>query len=535
MRNNSKSFGKLIADEPGRYKKREVSDKGKEREDETVDYFEYDDTEYGKENHQVSNEPVNHQSPFVYSPPPQPVRLQQICPFQQPQQQRTIERPIDEAEEWIHEFTAEQAHQERLKQDNDDEEMAIAAADLLSQMDLESDEKLRDSKFVAYLKGLARGQFSQMKRAPVEETLTERANFAEWRDQYGESIGPLVTEEERAQWDQVVKDWQYHEAEGLGYSGFAERLFSYQFMHNQTPEDNPFHDTTAERLAEQGETGQAILAYEAIVQNNTNPSSDAWYRLGQLQMENEQDILAIAAFRNSLGNPLGESINHTIYLELASCLVNEQCRPEALNALREYLKRQFGISVNEDIDAAHLVNECLRCYNDALTRNPNAAHLHNAISILHCISGEYENALQSVEAALALLDDPSDVHYRLMLENRRGAMHANLGNYTTALNIYDAVLRERPSMARAHYNRGVSLFNAGDYEAAIDAFATALHNQQTPSDASGLREDIRQGLDHVWDMLRLACEMANREDLVMAAKLKDKSPFMQKAFRDKKL
>lgn len=430
--------------------------------------------------------------------------------------------PVDEAQEWASEYAATMAHKARQAQDNDVDRMAEAAADLLAQMivDQEEDEKLKNSKFVKYLRELSEGRFGDMKGPTEQQVELERADFDHWRQEYEESTMHLSTEEEREAWNDIVKDWHSHSANGLGYEGFAERQFHYEFMFTD-PNQNPFCESqnlleVADNLRLAGRLSQAILAYEAIVQQDPD-NNLAWSRLGQLQVENEQDILAIAAFNRALD--VGEEGEEEILVELIGCLLNEQCRAEAIQAIVKFLKLR-GAMPDERVDPSLLVEECLRMVK---TIDPNDTNTRIVMSFLHTLIGDIEESLKLLETIKTNND-----HLQRVIINRQGAMHANLGNYATALRLYDRVIASRPESVRSYYNRGVALFNNGDYSSAISSFSTALSFQSTPSDGNGkMREDVRRGLEHVWKMLRLACEMVGDVELVVAARLRNLEPFVK--------
>lgn len=514
---NVKSIGKLIDDNAGRHKRQHSTDKQGDREEEFEYYSEentnnQDALDLG--NRSIDGPVVRFTNGPIARPPMIPV-----CPF------ATVPIQRDQAREWISEYTAQQAHEQRLHDDNDPEKMAEAAAQLLSQMDLQDDEKLKNSRFVAYLRQLSNGYHSQSNMSSTDQDALEKSAFTEWRQQYMESISPLVTNEEQDSWDAIVKDWQTYEARGLGYEGFAQREFVYEFYYSAA-QDNPFSESgnlqqVAHQLMSDGRTSQAIMAYEASVQRD--PSALNWFHLAQLQVENEQDILAIAAFQRAL--QLDPSLTNG-WIEMAGCLVNEQCQQEAINALINYLQNIPKYNSRNvpasNTDPSLLISECLNCYENISREFSEDSNLLIALSILYCLSGDRERGIESIARAL---ESEHDLHTRLVLENRMGALHANSGNYATALRLYDQIIARRPEMIRAHYNRGVSLLNGADYTAAIQAFTSAITHQLIPSSAGVMRPEIAHGLNHVWDVLRLACEMADRPDLVIAAKAHDIGPF----------
>jgi tetratricopeptide (TPR) repeat protein len=521
--------------EPGKRKKSEA------RRDRNVDNFE-NEFQYSEDQQQDDTESVvGTSSGSIRQTFAQPLPL---CPFAVRRQIQPIpvqvvqpSLSIDEVEEWTSEFAATEAHKARIHEDEDAERMAEAAADLLSQMNLENDEKLRNSNFVRYLKELAEGKYEEVVRGRGGSAYeqTERADFDQWKQIYEDATGHLATQDERDAWNEVIKDWQSYSSHGLGYEGFAERQFHYQSVYTDERE-NPFSESQnlheiAENLWLAGRSSQAILAFEAIVQRNPN-DSQSWYRLGQLQVENEQDILAIAAFQRALaGNNLSSEVHRIILVELAGCLVNEQCRPEAIEALKKFIKTLESIILpNEDIDPSLQIEECLRCLSMIAGEKKTDSDplILMALSILYCMAGDSEQALgvlSQLDATSISITDRD--HLMRSVINRRGALHANNGDYATALTLYDRVIAERPEMVRAYYNRGVSLFNAGNYQDAIDSLVTALSYQSIPDSqhVSAMREDLQSGLYHVWDLLRLSCEMIGNGELVLAARQRNLSQF----------
>jgi len=110
--------------------------------------------------------------------------------------------------------------------------------------------------------------------------------------------------------------------------------YNYQF----SPE-NPFLEHPAPfdegmKLYQHGSLNDAILAFEATVQQDTS-NSDAWRWLGTAHADNDEDKQAIAALRSSLE---ADPENIEALLDAGVSYTNELVQVEALEHLRNWLK-----------------------------------------------------------------------------------------------------------------------------------------------------------------------------------------------------
>tara|TARA_B100000787_G_C16192681_1_gene298508 strand:+ start:1275 stop:3038 length:1764 start_codon:yes stop_codon:yes gene_type:complete len=82
--------------------------------------------------------------------------------------------------------------------------------------------------------------------------------------------------------------------------------------------------------------------------------------------------------------------------------------------------------------------------------------------------GQYENAIESYEKAIAINPDYVDAHYNL------GNIYRQIDQLDNAIECHQRVIDINPSHEEAQYNLGVSLFESGFLFEAIDHFEKAL-------------------------------------------------------------
>ena len=412
----------------------------------------------------------------------------------------------ESGDDWIEEYIGSEDPEE------DAEKLAESATQLLSSMDM-SNEKLRNSQFVKYLKRLA----DKQAKKPISQESINRAreSFEEWRNEYRRAIDPLVDDEDRS-WESWVKDWQLYESGGIGYEGFAQREFRrYQFSN-----DNSFinySETALLTLIENSSSlRERILAHEALLCKNKSPL--LWSALGFLQSDNEMDIQAIAAHQEALS--MNQSLNDS-WLGLALACINERCIPDAYHALENWLRRTF-FSSPRTVSASDRNSELLRQVNNLMLQNPNDPNVLMVASVLQNLAGQDDLALQNMQRALSNSRNSS------LLLNRIGAMLANQSRYQEALTYYHKALGEGVESPRIHYNIGISLMCLNRLEEARQAFLRALQLQTPVSPTHSIRPDLRSGYRTIWETLRLLCELEGDEKLTLAAELGNIDPFLTK-------
>ena len=413
------------------------------------------------------------------------------------------------ADDWIKEYISTEENEDDI------EKLAESATQLLSSMDL-SNEKLRNSQFVKYLRKLADKQVTD---SVSQETVNRaKESFEEWREEYRRAIDPLVDDEDRS-WENWVKDWQIYDSSGIGYEGFAQREFRrYQFS-----QENPFIDYSESALSTLIENStslrERILAHEALLRINKSPQ--LWSTLGSLQSDNEMDIQAIAAHQEALA--LNQNLNES-WLGLALACINERCIPDAYYALENWLRRNYSSS-SRSVSASDRNNELLRQVTNLLLQNPNDPNILMVASVLQNLGGHDDLAIRNMQQALSSSGNQS------LLLNRIGAMHANQSRYQEALTHYHRALGEGLETPRIFYNIGISLMCLSRFEEAKQAFIRALQLQTPVSHTQSIRQDLRSGYRTIWETLRLLCELEGDEELTIEAELGNLGSFLTKNYQ----
>lgn len=380
-------------------------------------------------------------------------------------------------ESWVSEFKG---------QLEEDVQMAETAKEMLRTMDL-SDPKLANSQFVAYLKGLSA---EARQTCPV---MHNTSHFESWKQEYRQSIAPLVTEEEDLEWERMQKDWNTFQSQGLGYEGWAkERLQQYQW--SVPTSANPYSSladktTTANALMADLKVKDAVLCLEALVAENPQ-NAVAWYQLGAMQQANEMDLQAIPALFKAVKL---DPQNSAAWLLLAASCANETCIPDALDAIVGWLSTK-GVQQNRDIQS--LI---------AAAKQLNDPEVPQALSILYSLSGD-------AESAMASLGNPVDP----LLQNRLGALLANNRQYSEAETVYQRLLSKYPGLVRCHYNRGIAFMCQSRYEEALGCFQDAIRVQLPVDVVTGMVDELSAGYQAIWDSASACAAALNRDDLAQA-------------------
>ncbi|MER3494549.1 MAG: hypothetical protein C4323_21200 [Mastigocladus sp. ERB_26_2] len=95
--------------------------------------------------------------------------------------------------------------------------------------------------------------------------------------------------------------------------------------------------------------------------------------------------------------------------------------------------------------------------------------------------------------------------------NRRGMSHYNLGEYQAAIEDFNQAIKINPNIANYYYNRGLSHYNLSEYQAAIEDLNQAIKLNNNDGDYYYYRGWSRYNLDEY---------QAAIEDLNQAIKLK---------------
>ena len=291
----------------------------------------------------------------------------------------------------------------------DDEDMALAARNLLQELERDGDEKLTSSNFVAYLKSLA--------GTSVPSNATAILNEGTASDGWDE-------------WNSVSGNWNSTRTNGYGYGGFSGRITAYLF-HDAASTSN--HDSILLRM----------IALEQDL-SDSQSGHDAWWELGKLNSMYGDDTNALAAFSHAI------KYHRDALLNYASSCINLSFTQDAIDAIGRW---HFGGETPPNCTTAELIR---------LIQESDGQQASLAVGLLYLIGDNVEAALHVFESipnsdAMSTIDVPENM-------NRIGAMNANLGNYDGALECYKRAIAASPHSEcylKAFENIAISYFCLG--------------------------------------------------------------------------
>lgn len=265
-------------------------------------------------------------------------------------------------------------------------------------------------------------------------------------------------------------------------------------------EDNPYKegkDTFAEgmRLFNEGEIDEAILAFQAFVQENTEDSSEGWRMLGLSHQEHDQDREAIGCLERAVEQ---DPYNLEALLALGVSYVNELDSQRALANLKKWVEHHpkfQGMNVIADAYSdGTLMDEVMQLMLSAMKVDATDPDVQIVLGVLYNVSRDYDSAVQAFRQALNTRPDDYS------LWNKLGATQANGSRSEQALPAYLRALELKPKYARGWLNMGISHANLGNYPKAARAYLKALR--------------LNPKATHVWSYLRIAFTCMERFDLV---------------------
>uniref|UniRef100_A0A0K0EMB8 TPR_REGION domain-containing protein n=1 Tax=Strongyloides stercoralis TaxID=6248 RepID=A0A0K0EMB8_STRER len=360
-----------------------------------------------------------------------------------------------------------------------------------------------------------------------DETSDNLAN--EWLDEFMNKIPSQIISDDKMdssvndiftnQVEDYENEWEDLLDSNSYFSQLAEEESNYKFNEN-----NPFLKSEnslniAQTLMKNGNLSDAILHYEAAVQQ-TPEDSNVWCSLALCHAENEDDISAIKAFNKSL---LLNPANKTALLGYSVSLSNEFRENEAVEYLERWLQAHTNRPISPTTDNIQLRSSFLnrnkfesveKEFLDVARKNSGQidVELQNALGILYNIGNNYSRAIDSLKLAVSSRpDDPR-------LWNRLGATLANDDKTTEAISAYRQALNLFPTYVRARYNLGISCMHLNSFEQAIEHLISAIQLQKNPQSSP------------IWSTLRTAViRLPNmNSDLIEAVDNKDLNMFINK-------
>ena len=265
-------------------------------------------------------------------------------------------------------------------------------------------------------------------------------------------------------------------------------------------ESNKFkdHDDTFMKgmeLFHQGEIREAILAFQAHVQQEVDDSSEGWRMLGKCHQEHDEDRQAIECLRRAVEE---DPYNLDALLELGVSYVNELDSQNALATMKAWIDHHpsfQGMKYTPDAYSdGTLMDEIMQLMLQARQFDSSDPDVHIVLGVLYNVSRDFDSAVASLRQALSLR--PEDYS----LWNKLGATQANGNRGLEAMPAYEKALQMKPKYARAWLNMGISYANLGNYSKAVKGYLKTLK--------------LNPQADHVWSYLRIAFTCMERFDLL---------------------
>lgn len=250
----------------------------------------------------------------------------------------------------------------------------------------------------AWANQFSREANTAMGEAEAKELFGKGSEMEDWVQQYQENIAHMKNAQD-SQWDNMQKDWERVQPDGMGYRATNPEYDTYNFM-----TDNPYlMNPQAIDQVEHSTLADSILALEAKAQLQMSDAG-AWQQLGFRQQENERDGAAIAALRRAVG------MDPTLldgWLALAVSYTNENCRADAYEALEQWIANNEKYRHLLDGKAKMPANDrhayITNMFLDAARSSPGAemdADVQVGLGILFNVSEEYPKAIDCFKAAL---------------------------------------------------------------------------------------------------------------------------------------
>lgn len=302
--------------------------------------------------------------------------------------------------------------------------------------------------------------------------------------------------------------------------GFSEKYHEdYQFEEKNEFMNNPNAYEIGCRLMDGGaKLSEAALAFEAAVQEDPK-HTEAWLKLGQVQIQNEKELHGITALENCL---LVDPKNLTALMSLAISYVNEGYDNAAFKTFENWIESKYPDVVSKarnenpgdtSDDRYSLNKRITNLFLRAAQLSPAGANIdadvQTGLGVLFYSMEEYDKTLDCFQAAIRC--NPNDA----LSWNRLGASYANSNRPEQAIEAYSKALQLNPNFVRARYNLGVSFINMGMYKDSIEHLLTGLsmHEVESPDGEGMLVSDTEQS-GNLIETLKRAFLAMDRRDLI---------------------
>ena len=427
------------------------------------------------------------------------------------------------------------------KADNDMSETRAMTREMVRV--LSQDPKFKDSEFLGFMDQISRGEveFAGNKVRPGDaksmedaareaETEASAATTKSAAVETANATKPSSTLEERladawkesmagnevdldAIWEEALADGQVNfDNFGPMFGGQLNNdMMSPGMIGEQTktpeyqlPQDNKYRGqkelfSKGMQLFNNGEIKEAIEAFQAFVEGETDDPSEGWRMLGLSHQEHDEDRKAILCLERAVEE---DPYNLDALLALGVSYVNELNSESALKTLKLWVEHNPSFQgMKVEVDAysdGSLMDEVMQlmvaAQRAAAANGGDDTDVQVVLGVLYNVSRDYDSAVNAFKSAVQTR--PGDYS----LWNKLGATLANGSRSEQAIPAYHKALELKPKYARGRLNLGISHANLQNYAAAARAYLDALR--------------LNPDASHIWSYLRIAFTCMERFDLV---------------------
>ena len=291
------------------------------------------------------------------------------------------------------------------------------------------------------------------------------SNVEDWANEF-----KTVTSEWAAEFEQMANEqpqWMENVWDDMQRS---QERNNYKFTDPNPYLGQQVLEETTINLARDGVLTEAARAAEAWVRQDMK-NSEAWFHLGRIQAENDDDQQAIAAMSKAHeANPQ----NSNVLLALAVSHANELDQDEALGHAREWLASQERFQSVVNAHSASSPEELMAMLQAAARQAPRDADVQTVLGVMAHLTRNYDEAINAFQRAAALR--PEDYS----LWNKIGATMANGTQSADAIGAYRRALDLKANYVRAWANMGIGYANQGRYAESLPYYVRALSMNPSP-------------------------------------------------------